>query len=81
MKMIDIEIENMIMSKYDKDPIKREHFINKWKGECKAEEYRSSEKWQEKDAEIRSEKLTLKTNADTVQTQSIKRKHKVSLER
>ena len=32
---MDNEIDTIIMTKYEKDPINKEYFKNKWKAECK----------------------------------------------
>ena len=53
-KMIDKEIDNMIIVKYEKHPIKKEHLRNQWKEKCKKEEMKSSQIWQDKEANMRS---------------------------
>ena len=45
---MDNETENMIMTQYDKHPFKMEYFRTKWKAECKREETKSKQMWQEK---------------------------------
>ena len=77
-KMMDNEIDNMIMTKYDKHPINKEYFRNKWIEERKTEEFKSSRMWQPKEAYIRSKMNTLKANANPVETQSKRRKHKLT---
>ena len=37
-KMMDNEIKNMIMTQYDKHPLKKEYFRKIWKDECEREE-------------------------------------------
>ena len=76
--MMDNEIDNMIMTKYDKHPINKEYFRNEWIEECKTEEFKSSRIWQPKEAYIRSKMHTLKANANPVETQSKRRKHKLT---
>ena len=76
-KMMDNEIDNMIMTKYDKLPINKEYFRNKWIAECKTEESKSSQMWQSKEIYMRSRMHTLKTNANPFETQSKRRKHKL----
>ena len=74
--MLDNKIDKMIMTKYDKDPVKKEYFRNKWKSECKTEAAKSSQMWQAREAEMISKMHTLKTNANLATTRSKRRKHK-----
>ena len=53
-KMIDKEIHNMIIVKYERHPIKKEHLRNQWKVKCKKEEIKSSQTWQQKEANMQS---------------------------
>ena len=53
-KMIDKEIDNMIIVKYENHPIKKEHLRDQWKERCKKEEIKSSQIWQDKEANMRS---------------------------
>ena len=76
-KMMDNEIDNMIVTKYDKHPMKKEYFRNKWLAECKTEEFKSSQMWQPKEIYMRSRMHTLKTNANPFEAQSKRRKHKL----
>ena len=77
-KVLDNKIDNMIMRKYDKDPIKKEYLRNQWKSECKAEEVKSHQMWQAKEAEMRSKMHRLKKNANPATTRSKRRKHEVT---
>ena len=77
-KMMDNEIDNMIMTKYDKHHINKEYFRNKWIEERKTEEFKSSRIWQPKEAYIRSKMYTLKANANPVETQSKRGNHKLT---
>ena len=52
--MLDNEIDDTIMRKYDKDPVKKEYLRNQWKSECKAKEVKSHQMWQAKETEMRS---------------------------
>ena len=64
-------------AKYDKHPMKKEYFRNKWLAECKTEEFKSSQMWQPKEIYMRSRMHTLKTNANPFEAQSKRRKHKL----
>ena len=66
-KMLDNEIDNMIMTKYDKDPFKKEYLRHQWKSECKTEEVKLRQMWQAKEAGMRSKMHTLKTNANPIE--------------
>ena len=77
-KMMDNEIDTIIITKYENDPIKKEYFKNKWITECKMEELKSSQMWQAKEAYMRSKMYTLKTNANPFATPSKRRKHKLA---
>ena len=76
--MMHNEIDNMIMTKNDKHPINKEYFRSKWIEDRKTEEFKSSRTWQPNEAYIRSKMHTLKANANQVETQSKRRKHKLT---
>ena len=69
------EIFNMIMTKYGKNPFKKEYSRNKWTAEPKTEELGSSEMWQAKQAGMRS-KMHKNTNPSA--TKSKRKKHKLT---
>ena len=75
---MDNEIATIIMTKYEKDPIKKEYFKNKWIAECKMEEFKSGQMWQAKEAHIRSKMYTLETHANPAATQPKRKKVQVS---
>ena len=75
---MDNEIDTIIMTKYEKDPIKKEYFKNKWIAECKMEELKSSQMWKAKEAHIRSKMYTLKTHANPAATQPKRKKCKLA---
>ena len=75
---MDNEIENMIMTQYDKHPLKMGYFRNKWKAKCKMEATRSNQLWPEKEVNVRSIMHTLKTNANPILMQSSRKKHKLT---
>ena len=54
MKMIEKEIDKMIIVKYEKHPITKEHFRKQWKKKCKKEKAKSSQIYQDKEANMRS---------------------------
>ena len=74
---MDNEIDTIIMTKYEKHPIKKEYFKNKWIAECKREKFKSSQIWQAKEACMRSKMYTLKTNAKPAATKSKRQKYKL----
>ena len=50
--------------------VKKEDFRNELNVECKMEEFMFSQKWQEKEDELKSKMHALETNADGVTIQS-----------
>ena len=76
--MVDNEIDATIMARYEKHPIKKEYFKNKWKDECKKEEFKSSQMQQAKEAYMRSKIYTLKTNANQAATKSKRKGHRLA---
>jgi len=77
-KIIDNEIDTIIMMRYEKHPIKKAYFKNKLIAKCKREELKSSQMGQAKEAYMRSKIHTLKTNANPATTKSKRKKHKLA---
>ena len=75
---MDNEIDTIIMTRYEKHPIKKEYFKNKWIAKCKREEFKSSQMWQAKEAYMGSKMITIKTNANPAATKSKRKKHKLA---
>ena len=72
--MLDNETDNMIVTKYDKGPVRKEYLRNQWKSEFKTKEVKSCQMWQLKEAERRSKMHALKINANPATTRSNRKK-------
>ena len=71
---IDIEIDNLIENRHRNDMSKVESMKNQWKEDCKNEEIKSQQMWQGNEALLRSELSTFKTNLNSVEPESNRKK-------